>query len=137
MTPIPPEKPNILVVDDEPQICDLIKLFLDQTSLFGNIVTANSASLALQKIQNQDFDLVIIDYYMPKKKGTDFIQTVRRMIKYRNLKILLISGYLSKANFGKVVNVGVKEVLVKPFNRDKLVKAVCKMLKIPFKSRSF
>lgn len=123
-------KPNILIIDDEPKICTLIKLFLDQTHLFKNVVVAESVSIALLKIRNEYFDLVIVDYSLPDKNGTSFIDIVSKSIKYRKVKYLLISGYLDNQAMMDVMNVGVKNVLVKPFSRSALIDKVCEILKM-------
>lgn len=123
-------KPNILIIDDEPKICTLIKLFLDQSHLFKNVVVAESVSIALLKIRNEYFDLVIVDYSLPDKNGTSFIDIVSKSIKYRKVKYLLISGYLDNQAMMDVMNVGVKNVLVKPFTRTALIEKVCEILKL-------
>lgn len=123
-------KPNVLIIDDEPKICTLIKLFLDQTHLFKNVVVAESVSIALLKIRNEYFDLVIVDYSLPDKNGTSFIDIVSKSIKYRKVKFLLISGYLDNQAMMDVMNVGVKNVLVKPFSRSSLIQKVCDILKL-------
>lgn len=123
-------KPNVLIIDDEPKICQLIKLFLDQTQLFKNVVVAPSVSVALMKIRNDYFDLVIVDYSLPDKNGTSFIDIVSKSIKYRKVKYLLISGYLDHQAMMDVLNVGVKNVLVKPFTKTMLIQKVCEIMKI-------
>ena len=123
-------KPSVLVVDDEPKICSLIKRFLDQSHLFRNVVTADTVGIALMKIRNEEFDLVIIDYNLPDKQGTEFIDIVSKSIKHRKMKYLLISGYLDNRSMMDVINVGVKNVLVKPFTRLSLINKVCEIMNL-------
>jgi two-component system, chemotaxis family, chemotaxis protein CheY len=125
-----PYRPSILIIDDEPKICMLIKLFLERTERFKSIVTAPSVSVALMKIRNEDFDLVIVDYNLPDKNGTAFIDIMSKSIKYRKMKYLLISGYLDDKAMMEVMSLGVKNVLVKPFTRGVLIDKVCSILKI-------
>lgn len=132
MTPLqtPETKPSVLIIDDEPKICILIKKFLDQSKLFKNVVIAESVSIALMKIRNEDFDLVIVDYNLPDKKGTDFIDIVSKSIKYRKVKFILISGYLDNRSMMDVINVGIKNVLVKPFTRTALIEKICNVMNL-------
>ncbi|MFG1500925.1 response regulator [Halobacteriovorax sp. XZX-3] len=125
-----PKKPSILIVDDEDKICFLIKTFLEQTGAFRNIVTADSVSVALLKLRNEDFDLVIIDYKLPDKDGTYFIDIASKSMKYQKMKYLLISGFLDNRSMVSVINSGVTNVLVKPFSRDDLVDKVFNLLKL-------
>lgn len=129
-------KPSILIIDDEPKICVLIKRFLQQSNLFKNVVVADSVSIALMKIRNEDFDLVIVDYNLPDKKGTNFIDIISKSIKYRKVKFILISGYLDNRSMMDVINVGVKNVLVKPFTRLALLKKVCEVLNIKHRNNT-
>ncbi|EQC49754.1 response regulator [Bacteriovorax sp. DB6_IX] len=122
-------KPSVLIVDDEEKICLLIKTFLTQTRKFKNIVIAESVSVALLKLRNEKFDLVIIDYKLPDKDGTSLVDLTSKSLQFRNLKYLMISGYLDGKSMMKVIDAGVKEVLVKPFTRDALIKKVSKVLK--------
>ncbi|EPZ49325.1 response regulator receiver domain protein [Bacteriovorax sp. BAL6_X] len=125
-----PKKPSILIVDDEEKICFLIKTFLEQTGAFRNIVTADSVSVALLKLRNEEFDLVIIDYKLPDKDGTYFIDIASKSMKYQKMKYLLISGFLDNRSMVSVINSGVTNVLVKPFSRDDLVDKVFNLLKL-------
>ncbi|MFG1481300.1 response regulator [Halobacteriovorax sp. HFRX-2_2] len=125
-----PRKPSILIVDDEEKICFLIKTFLEQTGAFRNIVTADTVSVALLKLRNEEFDLVIIDYKLPDKDGTYFIDIASKSMKYQKMKYLLISGFLDNRSMVSVINSGVTNVLVKPFSRDDLVDKVFNLLKL-------
>lgn len=124
------KKPSVLIVDDEEKICFLIKTFLEQTGAFKNIVTADTVSVALLKLRNEDFDLVIIDYKLPDKDGTYFIDVASKSMKYQKMKYLLISGFLDNRSMVSVINTGVTNVLVKPFSRDDLIDKVFTLLKL-------
>lgn len=133
MSPASPplaKKPSVLIVDDEEKICFLIKTFLEQTGAFKNIVTADTVSVALLKLRNEDFDLIIIDYKLPDKDGTYFIDVASKSMKYQKMKYLLISGFLDNRSMVSVINSGVTNVLVKPFSRDDLIDKVYSLLKI-------
>lgn len=125
------EKPSVLVVDDEAKICNIIRQFLIFSDLFKSVVVADSVSVALMKIRNEKFDLFIVDYNLPDKKGTHFIDIVSKSTGYTKVKFLLISGYLDNKTLADVMNIGIKQVLVKPFTRMMLIKKVCEILKLP------
>jgi CheY-like chemotaxis protein len=124
------DKFNVLVVDDEQQICDLVSIFLGKTGYFNPIITANNAINAAQKMQNQEFDLVVVDFSMPNKTGIEFIAHLRQIYRYANLQIILISGCLQKSDVLTAVNYEVNDILVKPFTRGQLVNKVFQMLRI-------
>lgn len=113
------------MIDDEKSICDLIKLFLEQTHLFGNIVTANSARMGLLKIENEEFNLVIFNCKISDKNSLDFVGTISKSFKLRKLRIILISAFLDNKVIDQFIKLGVRHILLKPFTRSKLIKTVC------------
>lgn len=117
----PDQSLRVLIVDDDPKICKILTTFLERTNRFENIVTAENVSIALLKIRNEEFDLIIVDYQMPNKKGTDLIEMVNNSLLSKRPKFLLISGFLDQNAVGHALQLGVKNILVKPFNRSKLL----------------
>jgi DNA-binding response OmpR family regulator len=97
---------------------------------FNSIVVANNTLQALQKFQNQRFDLLILDHVLPGKLGIEFAETLRKSVKFHNLKILLISGFLQQEDVLRSVDLGIKDILVKPFTRQQLVGKVAEMLEL-------
>lgn len=125
-----PQDMNILVIDDEEKICELIKIFLESAYPFHSIVTAPNSAQAMQKFLNQEFDLLIIDHVMPGKAGIEFVEQLRSTVKFHKLKIILISGYLQQEDVLTAIQLGVKNIVVKPFTRQQLVNQVSDVLKI-------
>ena len=121
---------NILILDDEEKICDLVKAFLNSMGKWNSIVIANNTLQATQKLQNQRFDLLILDHVLPGKLGIEFAETLRSTVKFQNLKILVISGYLQQDDVLRSVDLGIKHILVKPFSRQQLIEKVKLVLEI-------
>jgi CheY-like chemotaxis protein len=122
---------NVLVVDDEDKICDIIQLFLGTLGPFKSVVKANNTLQALQKFQNQHFNLLILDHVLPGKHGIEFAETLKKSVKLHNLKILLISGFLQQEDVLRSVDIGIKHILVKPFTRQQLISKVSEILELP------
>jgi two-component system, chemotaxis family, chemotaxis protein CheY len=135
-TPKKPQDMNILVIDDEEKICELIKIFLESVFPFHSIVTAPNSAQAMQKVQNQSFDLLIIDQVMPGKPGIEFIEHLRSTVKFQKLKIILISGYLQQEDVLIAIHLGVKNIVVKPFTRQQLAHQVSDVLQINLESET-
>tara|TARA_R110000868_G_scaffold16687_1_gene74173 strand:- start:2375 stop:2764 length:390 start_codon:yes stop_codon:yes gene_type:complete len=122
------KKLSVLIVDDEQHICDLIEVMLKSFNIFSFIVASTSASLALQKLRNQEFDLLIIDNQMPDKDGLHMIETLMLTQSSRKHRIIFMSGAMQNEHALKAINFGVKTFLIKPFTRQGLLKAVIKAL---------
>lgn len=112
---------NVLIVEDEEKIGELIKIFLESQFKFNSIVMANSALVAAQKCQNQHFDIIIIDHVMPGRAGLEFIEKVKDSPRFQNTKFIVISGYLEQNDVLKAINIGIKNIVVKPFSRKQLI----------------
>jgi YesN/AraC family two-component response regulator len=123
---------NVLIIDNEDKICFLIKTILKMYPYFDSIMIADSAFTALQKMQNQHFDLIIVDQVMPIKDGLSFIEQSMRTYKYKNIKYILISGYLKEDDVHRALQLGVQNVLVKPFNKQQLLDKIASIYKILF-----
>lgn len=116
---------NILIVEDEEQIAKIMKTYLSLFKGFKRIIIACDGVEAMQKINNQEFDLIITDIVMEKRDGLKFIDGLRKIPKYYNQKIMVVSGCLTAEMTMACMRKGVRHVVVKPFTaRQILMKAV-------------
>jgi two-component system response regulator PilR (NtrC family) len=117
---IAPKK--ILVVDDEPFVCDAVKMML---TFDGHIVeTASSAKAALEIFAPNKYDLVITDYAMPQMKGDELALQLRS--RSPDQPIVLITAYAEMLKASNSPLTGVDSVVSKPFLLDDLRSAVAK-----------
>jgi YesN/AraC family two-component response regulator len=82
---------EIVVVDDEVQITELLKTFIECASKNSNVHTFNDSSEAKNYINSNDVDVLITDYKMPKYNGLELMEDVSP-----DIKKVLISGYVSE-----------------------------------------
>ncbi|MEI6842044.1 MAG: PAS domain S-box protein [Methanomicrobiales archaeon] len=80
---------RVLYVDDEPDLLDICKLFLEDTGDFS-VATIDSAHAALDLLGQEQFDVIISDYQMPMMDGIQFLIEVRR--KFGDLPFILFTG---------------------------------------------
>jgi PAS domain S-box-containing protein len=80
---------SLLYVDDEPDLLELCKLFLEREREFS-VVTVTSATSALQLLQERTFDAIISDYQMPEMDGIEFLKKVR--IDFKDIPFILFTG---------------------------------------------
>lgn len=118
-----PQSKKILLIDDDKKICDLVMVFMKISKQKHPLkcVVAHDTTQAMFKIQNQDFDLVIVDKNLPGKSGLELIRHLRRLLKYQKLNILLLSGSLEREDVLFAVENKVNDVLVKPFTFAQLM----------------
>jgi two-component system phosphate regulon response regulator OmpR len=71
-----PDKPHILVVDDDTRLRELLKTFLSRNSF--RVSTARHSAEARQHLDALDFDLIVLDVMMPGQTGLDFAAELRQ-----------------------------------------------------------
>lgn len=121
----PKEKYSILIVEDEEKIAKILTTYLSLYPKFKNIVWASDGVEAMQKLSNQEFDLIITDLILPKRDGITFLDTLRKIPRYFNQKVIVVSGCLTADLTLKCVKRDVKHIIVKPFTaRQILLKSI-------------
>jgi CheY-like chemotaxis protein len=116
-------KPSILVVDDEPDICGIAQLLLENAGC--DVVCTTNAARALAAVEQRDFDLLITDMLMPEMDGVELINSVRRTKPDQRIMAISGGGMAPRESYLQIASMyGVNGVLAKPFSRDQLLKAV-------------
>jgi len=82
---------EVVIVDDEIQITELLKTFIQCSSVNTNVHTFNDAEEARSFLLGNNVDILITDYKMPKFNGIELMETAQR-----DAKKVLISGYVSE-----------------------------------------
>jgi len=112
-----------LVVDDEPLVCDAVKMMLNFDG--HEVETAGSGKDALALLDEADFDLVITDFEMPAMKGDELAAA----IKARSPKqpVVMITAYAEMLQASGNPLRGVDLVISKPFLLENLREAIAKV----------
>ncbi|MFA4877659.1 MAG: PAS domain S-box protein [Methanoregula sp.] len=80
---------SLLYVDDEPDLLDLGKIFLEGNGTFS-VTRASSGEEGISLMAGQDFDAIVSDYQMPGMDGIDFLKKVRS--SHENIPFILLTG---------------------------------------------
>ena len=104
-------KHKVLIVDDEPEICGLLKLFLEEDF---EVVTFTDARLACAAVDTTHFDLVVSDIKMPYLNGLQVVQHVKS--KSPSTEVVLITGHAqNERDVAGARQMGAAGILFKPF----------------------
>ena len=119
------EKASVLVVDDEPKICDFLEVLLRREG--HEVASVQSATQALARVEKETFSLILTDLKMPGMDGFEFVGRLKAL---RNeLPVIMITGYATVETAVKAIRFGVDDYVTKPFNIDELRKVVSRTLK--------
>ncbi len=115
---------KILVVDDEKEMRQLLKIYLQQENY--QVEEAVDGSEAYQKILKNDYDLMILDVMMPLMDGWETIEQVR---KVSDLPIILLTAKGAIEDKVQGLSTGADDYLVKPFDAAELIVRVKALLR--------
>jgi DNA-binding response OmpR family regulator len=110
---------RVLVADDDPEICTLIKTILRNASFEVSVCPdAESALVHLQR--DKAYDILISDFMLPGISGIELITMVRANPQTARLPILMISGHSNYAMDARAKSAGADHFLNKPFTLTQL-----------------
>lgn len=128
VTPPPPRQANrhVFYVDDEEPLVFLTRRLLERFGYYVSGFTDAATALAAFAVDPGSVDLVITDYSMPGKCGTEL---AREMLAIRpDTRVVLVSGYLRPYEIEQARTAGIQEVILKPDTVDELAAAVHRLL---------
>lgn len=120
---------NILVVDDAVEILELIKKYLSEDGIDTHL--AKDAFSAMDILEKQAIDLVILDIGMPYKDGLKFLTELRRTVRYRTLPMMIVSARNQELDIKRAARAGSDDYLVKPFTKEALIQKINRLMKAP------
>lgn len=114
---------KILVIDDDKLVRDSVDKVLKREGYATDF--AQNAIEALNKVGEQEFDLIISDIRMPGKNGVEAVREIRRLLHEkagRDIPIIFITGYAEMSDQLKAEHLG--EVILKPFDLSHLIMTI-------------
>ncbi len=118
---------KILAVDDEKHIVRLVQVNLERQGY--EVVTANDGREALEKVESEKPDLVVLDVMMPYMDGFEVLQNLRRNPNTRDIPVIMLTAKAQDADVFKGWQSGVDCYLTKPFNPMELISFVKRIFK--------
>ena len=120
----PPPVYQILVVDDDP---DVRQLLTDMLTRFGYIVaTAGDGEAAWRALATVSFNLLITDHSMPKVTGVELIRKLREA--GRNVPVIMATGTIPREELERDPSLKPAAIITKPFTKAELLRTVVEVL---------
>ena len=125
---------KILVVDDDHNMINLIKFYLIKENV--EIVPCNSGIEALGILENQTFDLILIDMLMPKMDGRTLLKRMLEEFKIK-IPVIVVTAHGPTDNLMQLIENGAYDILQKPFTTNRLKLTLHNALKHKILSEAF
>ena len=111
---------SILIIDDEKEICESVKMILDYEGYQTDYSLLPSEGL--NKIDSSPYSAMLLDIQMPEMNGFEVLKRVKE--KHLNLPVIIITAHGSIENAIKATKLGAFDFIEKPIDRDKLLLSV-------------
>lgn len=112
---------NILIVDDEAAIRDMVRMALELNDF--TVFDASNAHQAAKTLEQQDIDLILLDWMMPGISGIDFASRVRREGNH-HVGIIMLTAKDNEDDLIRGLDVGADDYVKKPFSTKELVSRI-------------
>src|SRR6187402_517499 len=109
--------PNILVIDDDKDICLTLSKFLTKNNYMVEV--AHKGEEGLQTLRNNNFDLILCDYRLPDYTGVELLQKIK--VLSPGVAIIIITGYSDVRTAVETFRFGANDYVTKPLFPDELL----------------
>lgn len=118
---------QILVIDDEPDICELLKYNLENEGYGVQVV--HDGEEGLRKVSNETWDLVVLDLMLPGKSGLDICREMKRSAVSESIPIIMLTAKGSETDKIVGLEIGADDYITKPFSPRELLARVKAVLR--------
>jgi PAS domain S-box-containing protein len=112
-----PNSPKVLIVDDDSRMCESLKALLSNQDYI--LKTCNSGKKAIEYLNKDDFDLVLLDMVMPDMNGYQIMDYINDQSP--DTLVIVISGHASIKSAIKFIKKGAYDCIRKPFEPEELL----------------
>lgn len=120
---------RILVVEDNPDNSKLVSWILEDEGY--TVECAESAELGLSLLEQQPFDLILMDISLPGISGSEATRRIRQTPAIQTIPIIALTAHAIEGERQKILDSGVDDMLTKPLNDDLLLQTIQKLLARP------
>lgn len=121
-------KPRILCVDDESRNLRLLEILLSSKGY--DVITAENGKKALEIVNHQPVDIILLDIIMPEMDGFEVCKIIKSSERYRNIPVIMITALTSKEDRIKGIEVGAEDFISKPFDPEEVLARTKMLLKV-------
>ncbi len=125
------ENQKILLVDDEPKICQMLKKILEDSNY--NVETAYNGVEGWEKFRHFIPDCVLLDMRLPKKNGFELLKEIKSFRP--DIHVVVATAVIDENIMGLCMRAGAQDYLIKPLNIPKLLEKFHRLLDDPLNQK--
>ena len=118
--------PTVLYAEDDSEHRIMMRLIMKNTDI--TLIEAHNGQEALQKIQYQRPDLILLDLFMPRVDGYGVMEALKANPQTRDIPIIVLSAWPTKDILRRTKQAGANDFIAKPYDPFKLVEIVKEQL---------
>ncbi|MEM6410288.1 MAG: phosphate regulon transcriptional regulator PhoB [Pseudomonadota bacterium] len=111
--------PHILIAEDEPAVCELLKYNLEREDY--DVAVASDGEEALLLMEERPPDLLLLDWMLPKVPGIEVCRRVRARPETKNLPIIMLTARSEEGDRVRGLDTGADDYITKPFSTTELM----------------
>jgi two-component system CitB family response regulator len=115
---------NVMIIEDDPMVRDINSKFLKKIDDFKLVKAASNLSEAIEFMENNKVDLILLDIYLPKENGLEFLKKLRK--EGTEVDVILITADKTSIMIQEALRYGAVDYLIKPFTLERFKEALGK-----------
>ena len=118
---------KVLIVDDSKIMRNTMKAVLTKMKIACEFIEADDGTDALVRLAENQVELVILDWDMPKLSGLDFLKKIRVVEKFKNLPVIMVTGKTARADVIEAIQNGATDYVTKPVNAELFIEKLTRL----------
>ncbi|MFH1217337.1 MAG: sigma-54 dependent transcriptional regulator [Pseudomonadota bacterium] len=119
--PVPTDKPLVLLVDDEPDMLNMLSLII-RRQCQCDVILASTGAMAVREMESQSPDVVVTDIKMPDMDGLALLKKIREQDD--TISVIIMTGYGTIEMAVQALKDGAYDFLEKPFEKEHIVRII-------------
>lgn len=119
---------KILLVDDSGTMRHIQKKTLTELGL-TDVTEATDGSIALQEVEKDKFDLILMDWNMPNMTGIEALKKIKGNPAHKHIPVVMVTSESEKSHILEAIQAGAANYILKPFSPDALKEKLAPFIK--------
>lgn len=115
---------NVMIIEDDPMVRDINSKFLKKMDDFKLVKAASNLTEAMEFMDGNKVDLLLLDIYLPKENGIEFLKKLRK--EGAEVDVILITADKTSTMIQEALRYGAVDYLIKPFTLERFKEALGK-----------